>query len=89
MLSGIVSVFGNNPIDMVKTRMQGVESSQYSSTIDCVKQVLIKEGPMAFYKGAGARLLRVIPGQGIIFACYEQISSFLAFVQSGSLLHDY
>ena len=77
MLSGAVSCLGNNPIDMVKTRMQGIEAGQYSSTSDCIKQVLTKEGPMAFYKGVGARLMRVIPGQGIIFACYEQISSFL------------
>ena len=80
MLSGTVSTLGNNPIDMVKTRMQGVEAGQYFSTSDCIKQVLTKEGPLAFYKGVGARLMRVIPGQGIIFACYENISTHLESV---------
>ena len=77
MIAGSVSAIGNNPVDMVKTRMQGIESKKYHSTLDCFKTVLSQEGPMAFYKGIGARLIRVIPGQAIVFASYEKISTFL------------
>ena len=30
---------GNNPFDVVKTRMQGSNSHQYSSMLDCVMKV--------------------------------------------------
>ena len=77
MISGFTSTMLNNPIDMIKTRMQGIESNEYKSTMDCIKKVYQKEGFMAFYKGVGARLLRVVPGQGIVFASYEHISNNL------------
>jgi solute carrier family 25 citrate transporter 1 len=44
-------VFGNTPIDVVKTRMQGIEASRYKNTLDCARQILVNEGPKAFYKG--------------------------------------
>ena len=74
MCSGCFSTLCNNPADMVKTRMQGLEaSSRYSGVLDCVQQVMKKEGVLAFWKGVGPRLSRVVPGQGIIFMSYEQI----------------
>ncbi len=77
MFSGTISTICNNPIDMIKTRLQGSQSYKYNGTIDCIKNVIKNEGIMSFYKGLGARLMRVIPGQGIIFASYEKISFFL------------
>ena len=74
MCSGCFSTLCNNPADMVKTRMQGLEAaSRYSSVIDCIQKVVQKEGVLAFWKGVGPRLSRVVPGQGIIFMSYEQI----------------
>ena len=49
--AGACSVFGNTPIDVVKTRMQGIEASRYKNTMDCARQILVNEGPKAFYKG--------------------------------------
>jgi len=77
MVSGCISTLFNNPIDVIKTRMQGLESKQYINTQDCVKKIIKKEGLITFYKGIGPRLMRVIPGQGIIFASYEKISHML------------
>ena len=59
VLAGAASVYGNTPVDVIKTRMQGLEAAQYKSTWDCAKQIMVKEGPKAFYKGATARLARV------------------------------
>jgi solute carrier family 25 (mitochondrial citrate transporter), member 1 len=77
MFSGTISTICNNPIDMIKTRLQGFDSYKYNGTIDCIKKVIKNEGLLSLYKGLDARLMRVIPGQGIIFASYERISNFL------------
>lgn len=78
MSAGCFSTLGNNPFDVVKTRMQGTKASQYANTLDCFKQVLSKEGIGALYAGVVPRLGRVVPGQGIIFMSFETIQETLA-----------
>lgn len=78
MSAGCFSTLGNNPFDVVKTRMQGVKASQYANTLDCFKQMLAKEGVSSFYAGVVPRLSRVVPGQGIIFMSFETIQENLA-----------
>ena len=73
MSAGCFSTLGNNPFDVVKTRMQGAGASAYSSTLDCFSQILKKEGVVGYYKGVGPRLMRVVPGQGVIFMSFEGI----------------
>lgn len=73
MTAGCFSTLGNNPFDVVKTRMQGTKAKQYASTLDCFKQILSKEGVVALYAGTVPRLGRVVPGQGIIFASFDTI----------------
>jgi len=77
MSAGCFSTLGNNPFDVVKTRMQGTKASQYVNTMDCFKQILTKEGISAFYAGVVPRLGRVVPGQGIIFMSFETIQHTL------------
>jgi len=73
MGAGLFSILTTAPFDVVKTRMQGLKSAEYSSTLDCFVQIATKEGPLQFYSGALARAARVVPGQGIIFMSYEFI----------------
>ena len=77
MSAGCFSTLGNNPFDVIKTRMQGTKAKQYSGTVDCLKQILAKEGVGALYVGVVPRLGRVVPGQGIIFMSFETIQSTL------------
>jgi len=77
MTAGCFSTLGNNPFDVVKTRMQGTNASQYKGTLDCFKTIIVKEGFGAFYAGLVPRLGRVVPGQGIIFMSFESIQSWL------------
>jgi len=77
MSAGCFSTLGNNPFDVVKTRMQGTQASQYKNTLDCFQQIVRNEGPGAFYAGVVPRLGRVVPGQGIIFMSFESIQSWL------------
>lgn len=77
MGAGCFSTIGNNPFDVVKTRLQGSQAHLYKSTGDCFVKILKEEGVAAFYKGMIPRLGRVVPGQGIIFMSHEKISSLL------------
>lgn len=70
-VAGAASVFGNTPLDVVKTRMQGLEASKYKNTADCAMQILRNEGPAAFYKGTVPRLGRVCLDVAITFMIYD------------------
>lgn len=41
-----------------------------------------QEGYRAFYKGITPRVLRVAPGQAIVFAVYERVSKLIEKMQS-------
>lgn len=77
MSAGCFSTLGNNPFDVVKTRMQGTQSTRYANTFDCFVQILRTEGVVALYSGLVPRLARVVPGQGIIFMSFETIQTTL------------
>ena len=78
LCAGTCATCLNNPLDMIKTRMQGVSAKEYNGAFDCVKKVLKNEGPLAFYKGLFSRLSRVVPGQGIVFGSYETIARYVS-----------
>lgn len=75
-IAGAASVFGNTPLDVVKTRMQGLEAHKYKNTFDCAVQILKHEGPKAFYKGTIPRLSRVCLDVGITFMIYDSFMEF-------------
>ncbi|CAD7092496.1 unnamed protein product [Hermetia illucens] len=70
-VAGAASVFGNTPIDVVKTRMQGLEAAKYKNTMDCALKIWKNEGPFAFYKGTVPRLSRVCLDVAITFMIYD------------------
>ena len=76
ILAGTCSVCINNPVDVVKTRMQGISKNQYTNSFQCARSILLHEGPHVFYRGIVMRLGRVAPGQGIMFACYDRLFDF-------------
>lgn len=76
-LAGAVSVLGNTPLDVVKTRMQGLEASKYKNTIDCFVKTYKNEGIPAFYKGTLPRMTRVVIDVAIVFVLYEEVLKVL------------
>jgi len=76
-VAGAASVFGNTPVDVVKTRMQGLDAARYKSTLDCVIQTWKSEGPLAFYKGTIPRLGRVVFDVAFVYTIYEQVMKLL------------
>ncbi|CAN0330158.1 unnamed protein product [Lampetra planeri] len=75
--AGAASVFGNTPLDVVKTRMQGLDAHKYKSTWDCAYQIATKEGAKAFYKGTVPRLGRVCLDVAIVFIIYDEVVKVL------------
>ncbi len=69
--AGACSVIGNTPLDVIKTRMQGLEASKYKNTLDCARQIMVNEGPKAFYKGTIPRMSRVCLDVAITFMIYD------------------
>ncbi|CAN0400365.1 unnamed protein product, partial [Ectocarpus sp. 8 AP-2014] len=75
--AGAVSVFAFQGIDVVKSRMQGLESAQYRSTLHCASEMLKNEGITSFYRGMAPRLTRVMCEVAITMSLYGEVVKFL------------
>jgi len=76
-IAGAASVFGNTPIDVVKTRMQGLEAHKYKNSLYCTWSIAKNEGLLAFYKGTTPRLGRVCLDVALVFTFYDKILQML------------
>lgn len=74
--AGACSVYGNTPIDVVKTRLQGLDAHKYKGTVDCAVKIFKNEGVRAFYKGTVPRLSRVCADVAITFMIYDNFMEF-------------
>jgi solute carrier family 25 (adenine nucleotide translocator) protein 4/5/6/31 len=75
--SAILAGYASYPFDTVRRRLQMQsekprEKWQYSGTMDCFSKILTKEGPTAFFKGAGANALRTV-GAAMVLVLYDQL----------------
>jgi len=73
--AGIISY----PFDTVRRRMMmqaGRKDILYTSTVDCWKKILVKEGPGAFFKGALSNAIRG-SGGAIVLVMYDQFQHYL------------
>ncbi|KAF9916501.1 hypothetical protein BX616_003606 [Lobosporangium transversale] len=62
-VAGIVTVYTTMPLDVIKTKMQGLRATElYGGAFDCAWKVLKNEGVLAFWKGATPRLARLSVG---------------------------
>lgn len=72
-LTGVLCVLMNQPIDTIKTNMQGLHAYKYKNTIDCVKQIVRGEGVLGLYKGLKPRVARVAIEVSVTFASFNMI----------------
>lgn len=79
-VAGAASVFGNTPLDVVKTRMQGLDRHLYRNTFHCAQMVLKHDGVKGFYKGTVPRLGRVVFDVAFVFMIYEQTMKVLDYL---------
>ena len=68
--AGFCSVMGNNPVDVIKTRMQSNDAHKYKGIYDCAGSIMRESGPMGFYSGAVPRLARVVGDVALTFSIF-------------------
>jgi solute carrier family 25 citrate transporter 1 len=60
-MAGIVTVYSTMPLDVVKTRMQGLDAKTlYKNSVDCLIKVVKENGVFSLWKGTTPRLTRLI-----------------------------
>jgi len=75
--AGGVSVILFQGIDVIKSRMQGLEAHKYKSSMDCLQQLIRNEGILALYKGVGPRISRVCAEVAITMTLYGEVVKVL------------
>ena len=75
--AGGFSVIIFQGLDVIKSRMQGLDAAKYTSSIHCLKELIANEGIMALYKGVGPRLARVCCEVAITMSLYGEVVKFL------------
>eukprot|EP00178_Gracilaria_changii_P013200 TRINITY_DN3724_c0_g2_i5.p1 TRINITY_DN3724_c0_g2~~TRINITY_DN3724_c0_g2_i5.p1 ORF type:complete len:339 (-),score=68.05 TRINITY_DN3724_c0_g2_i5:22-1008(-) len=77
VLAGVLSY----PIDTIRRRMMMTSGTGtvYKGSIDCTVQILKNEGFAAFFKGAGANILRGVAGAGAISGFDSVKHSYIAY----------
>jgi solute carrier family 25 citrate transporter 1 len=86
-MSGGLGPLVNNPLDVVKTRLQKqriVEGQvpKYRGIGQAIPVIVKEEGVLALWKGITPRLMRIMPGQAITFMTYEFVSKNMHGVES-------
>lgn len=83
-LSGAMGPIVNNPLDVVKTRLQKQNTAKnvhgtpkYTGLVQGCIRIANEEGAGALWKGITPRLMRIVPGQAITFATYEAVCRWL------------
>jgi solute carrier family 25 citrate transporter 1 len=76
-VAGIVSVLVNNPIDVCKTQLQGLQASKYNGLADCMVKTFNNEGFKGFYKGVTPRMMRVGLDVSLTFTIFHQMNDIL------------
>lgn len=76
-ISAVGAAYVSYPFDTVRRRLQ-MQSEQpkeqrvYAGAIDCFSRILREEGPLSFFKGAGANALRTV-GAALVLVLYSEI----------------
>jgi solute carrier family 25 citrate transporter 1 len=76
-IAGATSVYLTMPLDVVKTRMQGLDRGKYQHSMHCAQTVLQEGGLPAFWRGTVPRLGRVSCSASLTFFFYEQTTKLL------------
>ena len=72
----------NNPIIIIKTRLEVIGFNEYNSISDACRKIYVQEGTSGFFTGLKVSLLRDVPFSGIFYPIYNLFKKELV------LLHD-
>jgi len=86
--TAIAAGYTSYPLDTVRRRLQMQSEKprdkwEYKGTLDCFGKIMKKEGPAAFFKGAGANALRTV-GSALVLVLYDQLKGVFGLHGSSS-----
>ncbi|KXS20865.1 mitochondrial carrier [Gonapodya prolifera JEL478] len=71
-IAGCTEICVMYPLDVVKTRLQlEVGRGQYSSMYDCMRQIVVHEGPLKLYRGMIPPILAEAPKRAVKFGAND------------------
>ncbi|EIN11785.1 mitochondrial carrier [Punctularia strigosozonata HHB-11173 SS5] len=73
MVAGLFCSITSNPIDVIKVRLMNDKDHKYRGTMDCVRSIVTKEGPLALYKGFGMCWARLGTHTILTFIVFERL----------------
>ncbi|OBZ67198.1 Mitochondrial substrate carrier family protein ucpB [Grifola frondosa] len=73
MFAGLFCSITSNPVDVVKVRLMNDKSRELNGVLDCVKKIMIQEGPLAFFKGFGMCWARLGTHTIVTFLIFERV----------------
>lgn len=84
LVAGVVAAAPTTPCDVVKTRLQNpkVGGTVYKGALDCIGQMMTKEGPGSFFTGVVPRVGRVAPYLALSLTSYELIKTGVSIVET-------
>jgi len=71
MAAGFTACIVGSPVDVLKTRMMNRTPDQKGGLVSIVGNMITKEGPMSFYKGFTANVLRLGCWNCVMFVTLE------------------
>eukprot|EP00300_Choanocystis_sp_HF-7_P000381 c10309_g2_i1.p1 GENE.c10309_g2_i1~~c10309_g2_i1.p1 ORF type:complete len:315 (-),score=49.07 c10309_g2_i1:189-1133(-) len=77
MSAAAFSQFFIHPLDCVKTRIAATEEAAFRGVSDVVR-AMVKEGPLAFYRGVIPSVVGIIPSMGVDLAIYDSLKALYA-----------
>lgn len=77
-----VASWATTPIDVVKTRVQvqgaNPELFDFKGPVDCVRQLVQREGVRALFSGASGRVMYMVPNMALFIPIYEQLKRMVS-----------
>ncbi|KAF5197671.1 Mitochondrial succinate-fumarate transporter [Thalictrum thalictroides] len=90
-LAGTAGPVCTGPFDVVKTRLMAQSRSggdvKYKGMIHAIRTIFAEEGLLALWKGLLPRLMRIPPGQAIMWGVADQVTGFYerTYLQNAAL----
>lgn len=76
-ISGLMAVTITYPTDLLRRRFQiqnmSLEVPKYKNILDCLKQIIQKEGIRGLYRGLGVTYIKIFPAMAIQFYMFEKL----------------
>ncbi|KAH9929293.1 mitochondrial carrier [Amylocystis lapponica] len=73
MFAGLFCSITSNPVDVVKVRLMNDKAREIKGALDCIKTIMTREGPLAFYKGFGMCWARLGTHTTVTFLIFERV----------------